>query len=137
MNISDSRMDNITHAVAAILEANGITLSDNLKSDLNDELSGFLEEKCVCTREEDTKHNTPDIIQIGFDIEGGVNCQNVEVIDSTFDEASIIDGLSNGTLTTTMSFGGTRPPAIMESKSKHIVAYILGQEFNGELIEFR
>ena len=137
MEISDTRIDNITHAVAAVLESNGITLGNNLKCDLNDTLSSFLEEKCACSRHEDTKHNKPNIIQIGFDIEEGVNCQSVEIVDSTFDEASIIEGLTEGTLTTSMNFGKTKPPAIIEKDTHHIVAYILEQEFSGKLTEFR
>ena len=135
MFISDNRINNITHAVAAILEVNGIALNDNLKCDLNESLSDFLKEYCACERvqEDERPANT---CQIALDVTTATVCQNVEIINPEYTEETIIEGLQSGRLITTLGHGDCAPHIIVNETDEKI-ASIQSQEIDGEYVDYR
>ncbi len=75
-------------------------------------------------------------IQIAFDIESASVSQMVQIINDNYDEDSIIDGLKDGSLSTT-TWHGNGIPDISITATGEVVGIILSQEIEGNYDEFR
>ncbi|ENK2262573.1 hypothetical protein AB3A98_002620 [Vibrio parahaemolyticus] len=75
-------------------------------------------------------------IQIAFDIESASVSQMVQIINDNYDEDSIIDGLEDGSLSTT-TWHGNGIPEITITATGEVVGIILSQEIEGHYDEFR
>lgn len=79
--------------------------------------------------------------QLAFDIEAASCHQVIEIIDETYSEESIIEGLSDGSIvTTTWHNQGTSSNEnnfIEVLETGHQIAIVKNQEIDGEYSEFR
>lgn len=78
-----------------------------------------------------------ELIQIAFDIASGSVHQQVKVVNSEYDEESIIEGLESGKLATTTWFDEGKPSTIDVIATGESIAEIVSQEINGEYEDYR
>jgi len=135
MTISENQIDNLTHTISNQLKANGIALDSDQLCDLNDLLSDFIIDKCD-VEITDEAHSEP-VIQIAFDILEATVDQQVKVINSSYDEEKILDGLKNGTLETQTSVEQGGIQTIDVVGTGEAIAEIISQEINGEYDDYR
>ncbi|MBC5852122.1 hypothetical protein [Vibrio metschnikovii] len=77
-------------------------------------------------------------IKIAFDIESASVTQIIKIIDTNYDESSIISGLKDGSLCTTTWHGSDNGiPDISITATGEVVGIILSQEIEGNYDEFR
>lgn len=77
-------------------------------------------------------------IKIAFDIESASVTQMIKIIDTNYDESSIISGLKDGSLCTTTWHGSDNGiPDISITATGEVVGIILSQEIEGNYDEFR
>ena len=137
-SISENQLDDITHATNAILEAQGIELSNDAITDLNDHLSSFINGRCEISIEptseidDDLKN---DVFELSFEIISADVSQTIRITNHDYDEESIIEGLKKGSLVTTTWHGGDTP-SIDEVKTGKRVAIVMSQEIDGEYDEY-
>lgn len=143
LSISENKLDDITHDTKDILNAHGIHLDDDALTDLNDTLSSFLNGRLGISIDasEKTAPKVTDgpennVIQVAFDVIAGTVHQIVEIVEPTYDEEQIIEGLKTGKMVTTMGHD-ENPSSIDITANGETVAIILSQEVDGEYEDFR
>jgi hypothetical protein len=76
-------------------------------------------------------------IQLAFEVQGSVH-QRVTLLDLSYTEESIIEGLKSGELATTTWHDGSNTYAtIDECATGKEIALIISQEIEGEYFDFR
>lgn len=138
-SITQSVLDSLVSNAAQRLAANGVNLDSDLLADLEDNLSDFLVDKCECdiVDDESESNDTDQTIQLAFDIQSGTVQQTLKVIDSRYNEESIITGLNDGTLMTNTSFEEGAESTIDNLSTNKRVAVIISQDCDCELVEYR
>ncbi len=76
-------------------------------------------------------------LQLAFDIEYASVHQTVRVVNSNYDEESIIQGLEDGILATTTWFDNQSASEITVVATGEVIAVITSQEINGEYTDYR
>jgi hypothetical protein len=139
-SINENQLDDITHATAAALRAQGIALDNDKMTDLNDHISAFINGSCGYDIETSGPKKIGDqedhVIQIAFDVVYGDAHQRVKIIDDNYDEESIIEGLKKGTLVTT-TWHGDGPCELTVTETGKVIGLVLSQEINAEYEDFR
>jgi len=81
--------------------------------------------------------NLHEQIQIAFDVQGTV-FQRAVIMDTQYDEESIIEGLKSGELVTTTWHDGNDTEAYVEiTRTGEPIARIVSQEIEGEYDDWR
>lgn len=139
-SITDAQLDDLTHAVGAALNKQGISLDAIDLTTLNDELSSFLNGhlgiEIETSKAKVTDGPENNVIQVAFDVTGATVHQVVEIVEPYYDEEKIIEGLKAGTMVTTMGHDGN-PSSIDITATGETVALILSQEVDGDYEDFR
>ena len=141
-SITQSVLDSLVSNMAQRLAANGVNLDTDLLADLEDNLSDFLVDKCECDivgeeSESTDTYQTIHTVQLAFEIQSGTVHQTLKVIDSRYNEQSIITGLNDGTLITNTSFEDGAESTIDNLSTNKPVAFIISQDCDCEFVEYR
>ena len=75
-------------------------------------------------------------IEVSFDVIHAGVTQELKILDDTYDEDAIIEGLRSGTLVTTLWFEKGEPSYVDETVSGKHVAEVVTQEIDGEYDDF-
>lgn len=79
---------------------------------------------------------TKNVIQLSFEIDNGSAYQKVEILDDSYTEEMIIDGLKSGKLVTS-TWHGDITPEITYVNTDHVVGRIISQEIEAEYSNYR
>lgn len=77
-----------------------------------------------------------NIVQVAFEGEFSI-CQTLEIIDSNYDEESIIEGLASGSLETTLDISRDAETYIERTSDCSRIAKIVSQEAQFEPVNYR
>ncbi|KZX74675.1 hypothetical protein A3715_15265 [Oleiphilus sp. HI0009] len=133
MSISEQTIDDCVHAVSSQFKINGVALNNDELSSLNDLLSDFVRD--VCGSSIDDRRS--ELVQIAFDIVRGSGDQLIRIVDKDYDEDSIVEGLSDGSLATTLWHDLESPNSVINVATGNAIAYVVSQEVDGEYKDFR
>lgn len=80
---------------------------------------------------------TKNVIQLAFDIDSGSVYQKIEILDKSYTEEMIIDGLKSGILVTSTWHGGGIVPEITFSDTGNVVGRVIEQEIEAYYNNYR
>ncbi len=142
----DKQIDVLTLALStAINQLNGNTLAlskvaQEVKDCLDDEINGILRYECetdIDDLNEYSHYQPKETFQLAFDIVSVSAHQQVNILNDSYDEESIIKGLKNGELATTTWFKQDGIQTIDMVSTGEKVAVIISQEMEGEYSDYR
>lgn len=141
MKFTDSKLDDLTHTVAAVMRNMGLNIQEHHTDALNDTLQEYL---ITHTDAEIVPSESTEIserVSIEFDVEPLTKVVSVsheiEILNLDYNKDKIVDGLKTGNLSTTMYHDSYELSYITDTFTGENIAVIHGQEVDGMYSNYR